>query len=256
MSKSSGILNEKMPFFESRRFKEACVLFDSSEDGEKCAIIFSYGIAIFWGMMQEEENDILKMIQPAEIRPMDFVDIEKHPISLISGDYNFVKVCDIKLDRFGFKDKLAFSFAASQSLKVHFYEQTVESSAGDMHFLSESLHSTGVVSMSRKQICKKIGEVFLKKNMINLNSEAIDIPDIIWENDSLEAIYESAIVYFDINNRMSVLNKRLDTMSDLLALLGEELRFRSGERTEKIIVLLIFIEVIIAIVEFYFYRIK
>ena len=72
----------------------------------------------------------------------------------------------------------------------------------------------------------------------------------------LEAIYNSAVSYFDINKRMSVLNKRLDTMSDLLMLLSEELKYRSGERTDRIITALIFIEVLIAIIEFTFFKFK
>lgn len=251
-----NILNDRLPFMDSRSFKEAVLCFDANEEGEKCVVAFSYGVIVFWGFVGEEENEIIESLRPAVSRSLEFVEFEANPISLVSEDFNSIRVCDITINRYGYSHKLAFSFAVAQSIKVHFYEMTVESSAGDMHFLSESLSLTGVVSLSKRQMSQKIGEVFLKKNMINLNPEVLDMPEVIWEDDELEAIYNNAVSYFDINKRMSVLNKRLDTMSDLLMLLSEELKYRSGERTDKIITALIFIEVLIAIIEFTFFKFK
>ncbi|MCK5787631.1 MAG: RMD1 family protein [Chlamydiia bacterium] len=256
LTKARDLLNIRIPFFDNRRFKEVCVFFDTGDDGEKCIMIFSYGTVTFWGFIQEEENEILEYLKPAETRASEFVEFERFPISLVSGDYDKIKVCGLTLERRGYEQKLAFSFVVAQSVKLNCFEETVENSAGDMHFLSESLSLRGSVSMSKKQMYKKIGEVFLKKNMINLSPEIMDVPEIVWDNDNLEAIYDSAVEYFDISNRMNTLNRRLDTMSDLLLLLSEDLRHRSSERIEFVIVFLILLEAIIAMLELYFYKFK
>lgn len=242
LMKTYTVLSEKLSIFEPHRYRDVVVFFNKKDD--KSVMVFSYGVVLLWGFTKQEENFILESVKISE-RSVDFVEFEKEHVQFI--DDNKMLICGVELARNDFKQKLAFSFASAQSLKLNFFESTIEDSASEVNLLAESLSKNGSVSLSRKQMCKKIGSVFLKKNMINLRPDIIDIPDILWQDDELGKIYDIAAMYFDIGKRMEIINRRLDTMSDLLMLLGEELRFRHSSNVEIIIALLIGFEIIMAV---------
>lgn len=239
---------ERLEGFNFRRYKNILVFFD--QDEEKIISIFSYGVIIFWGFDKPEENSILESIVVSKQREIDFVEFERLPV-LQSNNID-ISICDVNIKRNDHREKLAFTIAFAQSLKLDFFSSTIEDSAQDITMLAESLSKTGTVSLSRVQLSKKIGEVFLKKNMVNLRSDIMDLPEILWTHDHLDNLHTQFAEYFTINERMDVMNKRLDTMSDLLLLLSEELRFRASANVELVIMLLILLEVFLAVVHWIF----
>ena len=75
---------------------------------------------------------------------------------------------------------------------------------------------TGKVRMSRKKIMMHIGDLFILRININLQGSVMDSPELMWAEPHLEPVYQAARSYLEINQRVSLLNQRLDVISDLV----------------------------------------
>ena len=68
----------------------------------------------------------------------------------------------------------------------------------------------GEINLSQKEVYKKIGNIIVLRSSINLISGMLDVPDCFWENDTCESIYNKSKEYYNIDDRIEIINNRLD----------------------------------------------
>ncbi len=105
------------------------------------------------------------------------------------------------------------------------------------------------MNLSKKEISKKIGELYLAKSKINLHYDLLDTPEFFWEHSEYEAHYERISKYLDIRSRVEVLNKKLEVIQELLNMLSNEQNHKYSSFLEWIIIILIAFEIIMNIAE-------
>lgn len=74
--------------------------------------------------------------------------------------------------------------------------------------------------MGRRTIMMHIGELFILRININLQGSVLDSPELMWSEPELEPTYAAARSYLEINQRVSLLNQRLDVIGDLVGLVS------------------------------------
>ena len=62
------------------------------------------------------------------------------------------------------------------------------------------------ITISRKDLLKKTGELYALKHKINLSSDLLDVPDFYWDREELENFYLNTTRYFSIPRRTKVIN--------------------------------------------------
>ena len=85
--------------------------------------------------------------------------------------------------------------------------------------------------------------MFLERNEVNLYSNILDTPDFFWEAEEFEPLYQRVNRYLDIEDRVKILNARLDIINDLLDSLSTQLEVKQSHRLEVIIIYLITVEI-------------
>lgn len=144
--------------------------------------------------------------------------------------------------------KLSISYAISQSVKISLFEELVDNTIEDTQDIPQQISATGAVEMTRKEIMKSIGELFILRININLHGSILDSPELMWSEPQLEPIYQATRGYLEINQRVALLNQRLEIISDLLQMLKEQLGHNNDEQLEVIVILLIGAEVLVSII--------
>ena len=145
-------------------------------------------------------------------------------------------------------EKMAISLAFAQSVKLSLHEETIDEKIELYKKYPEILSQTGKIHLSQTDIAKKIGELFIVKNRINLYSDMLDTPDVFWEEDEFEPTYKKVRKYLDMDKRIEVMNQRMDIIRELLELLSTQQDQTHANRLEFIIMVLIVIEVVIEVV--------
>ncbi len=227
-------------------FRDCVHLFIKEERKPKGDIFcFIYGCVVFWGLSEKEELEFLHSIKPVEQNPLVKFDMDE--FSFVHGENMHIAEDEIVLHNKNALTKLAISHGLAQSVKLTQFEDTIQKTINKTKHLPEDLCYKGEIRMSRKEISKQMGELFLERNFINLHSDILDIPEFFWNHPELEPFYRKTAHYLDVNKRIEILNKRLTVVHELFEILSNEMKHQHSSRLEWTIIILIFIEILIAI---------
>jgi uncharacterized Rmd1/YagE family protein len=240
-------------FFESIKAKYKASLIRDVIHVEFSDIVdvfyFPFGATICWGASLEESQQYLELIKEYEQKPL--TKLEADDFSFDYGEeYEFVED-DIVLPDYEALTKLAISHGLAQSVKLGAFEDTIAHSFAQTRHIPVNLAAKGKIPLSRKEIRKKMGALFLDRSSINLHSDVLDTPEFFWEHPELETTYHDVANKLDIETRGQVLNQRLDVLRELFEMLGNELNHQHSSRLEWIIIWLILIEVVVTLLTYY-----
>eukprot|EP00741_Cyanophora_paradoxa_P013955 tig00020723_g13472.t1 len=143
--------------------------------------------------------------------------------------------------------KISFSYALATSVKLDHFEEGTRQLIAATKPLPAEMARHGKIRMSRLDMSRLIGRLFLHRSSVNLHSEILDTPEFFWEFAELEPIYLTTATYLNIRTRVEVLNKRLDVCREMLEMLNNELNQRHSSSLEWIVIGLILVEVFITI---------
>lgn len=217
------------------------ILKERSHSGD--VFYFSYGAIVMWGLEEAEEKQVLDVLKRFEKEP--FAKVERDDFTFTYGEVMKIDEDEIILEGKNFLQKLAISYAIAQSVKLAVFEEGVNSTIEKSSCLPEQLAQAGQVPFSRKDIFKRMGELFIERTRINLNSNVLDVPEFFWDNPELEPIYRKTASYLDVSKRIETMNKKLTVIHDFLEILSSELNHQHSSRLEMTIIILIVIEVLL-----------
>ncbi|MDP1880940.1 MAG: RMD1 family protein [Parachlamydiaceae bacterium] len=206
---------------------------------------FSYGAAVFWGLTEIEEKEFLSKIKKFEETHLDQWDTDL--FTYVYGETPKIVDDEIILPNREVVTKLAVSHGLAQSVKLGTFENAIRKSFNHTKHIPNDLASHGRIGLSRKEIRRKMGELFIERSSVNLHVDVLDTPEFFWEYCELEPLYSMTANYLDVETRVEVLNQRLDVMHELFDMLGTELHHQHSSRLEWTIIILIVTEVILTL---------
>lgn len=206
--------------------------------------IFPYGATVFWNIPKDMIDKFLSEWRPFEKDP---IDIEIDEFTYNYGSQAKVVEDEITLPNEDILIKLAISHGIAQSVKLNSFETAILKTFKTTQSIPVDLAKKGKISLSRKEIRKKMGEIFLERAIITLHVDALDLPEFFWEYPELESYYRMITNYLDLQPRVEVLNKRLNIIHELFEVLGTELNHQHSSRLEMTIIALIVLEVVISL---------
>jgi len=219
--------------------------------GSADVLLFQYGVVVIWGMSQGDEKRFLRDIAKFEMEKLSEDDVQVENFNFyITTSYqpriynDFITLKDGR----NYMVKLSISHAIAQSVKISLFEDLVDNTIEDTKSIPTDIATSGKVKMSRKDIMKHIGELFILRININLQGSYMDSPELFWAEPQLEPVYQAARGYLEINQRLSLLNQRLDVIGDLLQMLKEQMSHSQGEHLEWIVIILIAAEILVAVI--------
>lgn len=242
------------PLFEVLRVSYKATLYRDvvyvaiEKDDISCdAFFFSYGVSVFWGVDKEVG---LKIIRD-ELAPFEQQHASDLEIDVFTYDYgDAIKIFEdeITLPDHSILTKLALSQGIAQSVRLGAFETSLQKTFQLTKQIPEDLAKYGKISLSRKEIRKKMGELFIARNSVNLNMDVLDTPEFFWEHPELDPFYHLMANYLDVRTRVEILNQRLNVIHGLFEMLGTELNHSHSNRLEWTVIWLILIEVIISLI--------
>ncbi len=213
--------------------------------------IFEYGVVVMWGFNKKEEQAFLDDLARFESDKLSNENVQMEEFNYyVTRSYqpriynDFISLRDDA----NYMTKLSISYAISQSVKISLFEELVDNTIEDTQDIPEQISKTGKVEMTKDEIMKSIGELFILRININLHGAILDSPELMWSEPQLEPIYQATRGYLEINQRVTLLNQRLEVISDLLQMLKEQLTHNDDEQIEMIVILLIAAEVFVSMI--------
>lgn len=209
---------------------------------EGCAIVFSYGVVVYWNMMLDERRVLQTLLLEYAIKP-DANPQEDNFSYEVGCEHDRFQYDHIELQSSDFKVLLAMSHAMAQSIKLAAFEGNAIDTIRATSHLPQSLAREGKIKLNRKAMAKIRGQLFLTKSDIILNYDLLDTPEFFWEHPEYQGIYSMAANYLEIRQRTDVLSKKLETIHELLEMLADEQKHLHSSVLEWIIIWLIAVEI-------------
>lgn len=215
-------------------------------------MIMANGTVVGWGLTEDEmlrshvPTLMASVTNPClpELEEMDYVEIAQQPGdqpgSFVQGD---VLVIRLPLVRQLQLEMAAFAMGLSRLTRLSVLEEELERYVEQTRSHSEILGEGLRVAVKERDILKATGRLFLLRGKLNLYLELIETPDLYWLEPTLEEIYRSVSGRLDIQPRISIMNRKLDYITEEQRALLSVLNERKGTRLEWIIIVLIMVEV-------------
>ena len=233
--------------FKFKAEEECHIYFDSVN--LKHLFVFDFGVVVFWNFKDTEEKLLLRKMEKVMINKYLSDDIEKDTMYFSLNPVENSKIDDktIYLQTEDLEEKFAHSYAFAQSLKLMIFESKVERTILDTEEIPKNLAKSGEIDLSQKKVYQMIGNIFILRSSVNLLSGMLDTPECFSDVDRWENIYLKAYSYHDIEERIKIINDRLDLIKELYDMLNDDLHNKHTANLEWIVISLILIEVFVEV---------
>lgn len=216
---------------------------------------FNHGCFVSWGFKKGFEDKLVEYTKEFAINPLSRVETDhlfyRYGEETTIDTHERLRYDIITLDSDDSKIKLAISYGIAQSIKLEAFEEAIQEAIKKNSHLPEEIANYGTITLSRRAIFKRMGEIFIARSSINLNIEYLDAPEFFWRNPNFEPFYIMIKKFLDIPSRVMALNQKLDVLQELLDILNSQVQHRHSSLLESVIILLITAELIISLFQFH-----
>ena len=206
--------------------------------------IFSYGVVVVW--QTDTATPDLAWLKPSLSRPES--EIEQDFFEYAAGEEFRIHLDRITLDNREVLGRLAISHAIAQSSKLSAFERRARKLIDDTQAIASDLARHGRISMKRRTLARWQGQAHLSKSDILLRFDLLDTPEFFWDYPEFQHYYQKTASYLELEQRLFLIQHKLNTVNDVLGLVAEELRHQHSATLEWIIILLIAFEILVFVV--------
>ena len=213
--------------------------------------LFNFGVMAFFNCEPDEQAELITR----------FLSEFSSTISGIEADIS--SVSDSVKIRFGEKTKVNFDMIClptedddalriialilSHSVMLDYYENHIDNLLEQSTVQLLQSRKSGWLPRGTKRVRNFLVECMQTKQNIITNLFVLDSPEEVWENPSLDRLYQEGRRMFDISSRFKSLDYKLKLIQENLSMILNIMSSRSGFWLELIIIILILTELIIAI---------
>lgn len=206
--------------------------------------VFDYGVIVFWDLSPTDREAFLHKIAAFAKSPLAWVVDDEFTYEIGAGKAT-VRNDHIQLPDNEVLTRLALSHGIAQSTKLAQFEFRIQQTISETEHIPENIARTGSAGLSRRELSKLRGRLFITKSDVMLNFDLLDVPDFFWEYPELDSYYAMVADYLEVRQRVEVLTKKLETIHELFDMMADEQKHKHSSMLEWIIIWLIAFEIVI-----------
>jgi uncharacterized Rmd1/YagE family protein len=207
--------------------------------------VFDYGVLVAWGINEATLQSVYGSLASLIEEPCEIVPIEQYEWSVDAQSALQISHDHLTLPDDSTMVRLAISHAFAQSAKLITLEERAQQVIQQNSYIARELARTGKVSLSRRDLSKLRGVLFQTNSDISLHYGLLDTPEFFWDYPELEEGYLKLAKYLELQPRIDILTRKLDTIQGLLDMLADEQNHKHSAFLEWIIIVLIAVDIVI-----------
>ena len=211
------------------------------------AVLYRYGAIVLFGVDALHEAVILKRLSSLVSGPYaspeaEEVSIRVEPDGREGMRGNRISINTVDVQRLQIiADVLAKSVVLSQ------YEGKVAHNIERIEPLAVDLERHGRISGNAKEMLRHIGTMLLSEYMMVGRVNIPEKPEVLWENPTLQGLFNRLEDEFEILERHTALERKLNLISKTAETLLDVLNSRHAHRLEWYIIILIVAELLLSL---------
>ncbi len=222
-----------------------------SVPGGGLAVLFRYGVVVFFDTTEREESDFFGRIGPSFTGALPEPETEEVRIRIdfkaregMQGDT--VYLANDEIERLQ-----VIADVLSKSVMLARYETRIAGSFERIEPLATELQATGTISARARDLSKHIGAMLLSGHLMLGAAEVGEKPELLWDRPDLEGLFLRLEDEFEIKERHALLERKLNLISGTAQTLLQLRQSRHSLRLEFYIVVLIVVEILLTLYELF-----
>lgn len=215
------------------------------------AVLYRFGAVVLFGVDPLHETVILQRLATLITGAYERPEVEEVAIR-VEGEGregmrgNTITIRNVEVERLQIiADVLAKSVVLAQ------YEAKVTHNIERIEPLAVDLERHGRISGNAKDMLKHIGTMLLSEYMMVGRVNIPEKPEVLWENPALQGLYGRLEDEFEILERHTALERKLNLISQTAETLLDVLNNRHALRLEWYIIILIVAELILSLYDIF-----
>jgi uncharacterized Rmd1/YagE family protein len=219
--------------------------------GGGAAVLFRYGVVVFFDVTAEEEAQFLREIAPLMAGVLAVPETEEVDIRIDARVPESVRGDTVSLAADEIERLQVVADVLSKSVVLAFYEAQLAGSFERIEPLARELDRAGRISGSARELSRHIGSMLLTGHTMVGRAAVAEKPELLWEHPDLEGLFNRLEDEFEIKERHATLGLKLDLVAHTAQTLVQLQEGRHMVRLEFYIVVLIVFEILLTLYDMF-----
>jgi len=209
--------------------------------------LFRYGVVVTLCLSPDEEQQVLRSLQPRLVRPISPPEEETLLIEQVPDkDDQILPGGPLGLTTITPEHLIVIADALSKSVVLARDEREVAAVFDIVEPFARQLAEKGRLFGGRRTILKHIGNALLVQHRLSGRVAVTEKPDVVWDRQDLDRLYARLEDEYELKERAEALSRKLKVIADTAEILTDTIDTRRSLRLEIIIVILIAVELLVA----------
>ncbi|CRG99188.1 conserved Plasmodium protein, unknown function [Plasmodium relictum] len=245
-------IGSKVLYKEPYLYVESCEYFEQQNSS---AVFFKNGCIVIWNMNKKNIKRFLNFCKNYlklndNIETYDFEELEVQNVN--NKSYVNNSIIYLTMNSYRTTDKISFSFGLLSAVRLNNLEKKIENKLllenNNIDILKKKIKSSNLDLLSKQLFSSKITLHNLRYEL-NIEQDILDVPEALWELEYQKKLFLNILNIFDIKQRVDLLNHRLGWTFDYLNSFLDYVNQKHSSRLERIIIIIIGLELILGIMQ-------
>lgn len=219
--------------------------------GDGCAVLMGYGAVVLFGLEPEEKAAFLTKLSPMVSGSFTNPETEDLEVQINATASERVKDGRIFLHEFSIERLQIVADILAKSLVLSHYETSLATVFDQIEPFAASLQRENRSRRQSRELLRQLGTTLLVQHKIVGRVEIIDKPELLWESPQLEQLYQRLEDEYEIRERHSALERKLELISQTAQTVLEFMQHSSSLRVEWYVVALIVVEILLSLYDLF-----
>jgi uncharacterized Rmd1/YagE family protein len=214
-------------------------------------VLFNYGAVVLFGLSEKAEQAFITTLKSCIQSPFEQAETEAVTIRLAPNSSGKVQDGLILLSALDETRLQIVADVMAKSVVLAHYEIGAAAVFDRIEPYAAELQYQRPVNVKGNQLLKQIGQTLMIQHKIVGRVEIVDKPELLWEYPDLDPLYHRLEDEYEIRDRHSALERKLDLVSRTAETVLDLQRHQTGLRLEWYVVLLIVVEVLLSLYDLF-----
>ena len=214
---------------------------------DSVATLSRYGVVVFFNTTQEREQAFLSDVMLLVNQPISTPQTESLALRVGPEDEEGLETGVFVLRELTIERLQLVGWVLSRSVVLAEYEARISKDFDRVEPFAVELQTRGRGGRKMSELLKHIGSALLTELKLVGRVEVREKPDLLWEHPELDPLFLRLQAEFELNDRFTALDRKLELISRTVSTVLTLLQNRRSLRVEWYIVVLILLEFLLSL---------
>ena len=211
------------------------------------AVLYRHGVIVFFGVDPLYEAVMRERLKSLVSEPYDDPEMEEIMVRVDSAEREGMRGSTVYIAEFSVERLQIIADVLAKSVVLAEYEAKIAHNFDRIEPLAKNMEQSGRVSGTAKELLQNIGAMLLSEHLMVGRVNIPEKPEVLWENTSLQGLYSRLEDEFEILERHTAMERKLNLISRTAETLLDLLNNRHSNRLEWYIIILIAVEIVLSL---------